>query len=236
MIGISSSAASGGFPSTIARSWSSTITSSCPSRRSPRPSACLPGRSDPDCVMRCVGCVRHSTPMRDRRRRRQPNEGRTRRHPHRSHLAPDGVTSLPDHVLDRVLDQVPAIRQERSGLAALRNQSMRTPLKVALAAAAIIVVTVAGLSLMPRNGTGVGGPVSPEPKASSLGFADSGSHDHATLRDGHTAIHRCAASGMGDLHRYPRPARVLSYPRDNSADSGDVGLLLRSDHDLCGSL
>ena len=79
----------------------------------------------------------------------------------------DGVTSLPDHVLDRVLDQVPAIRQERSGLAALRNQSMRTPLKVALAAAAIIVVTVAGLSLMPRNGTGVGGPVSPEPKASS---------------------------------------------------------------------
>ena len=71
----------------------------------------------------------------------------------------DGVTSLPDHVLDRVLDQVPAIRQERGriGRAGGTNQC-RTHLKLALAAAAVIVVAVAGLSLVPRTAPGSADP------------------------------------------------------------------------------
>ena len=49
----------------------------------------------------------------------------------------DGVTSLPDHVLDRVFDQVPAIRQERGWLVGRRNPAMQNALKLALAAAAV---------------------------------------------------------------------------------------------------
>ena len=42
----------------------------CRSTRSPTCSASPPGRSDPDYIMRCVACVRRSTPMRGQRRRR----------------------------------------------------------------------------------------------------------------------------------------------------------------------
>ena len=81
----------------------------------------------------------------------------------------DGVTSLPDHVLDRVFDQVPAIRQERGGLVGRRNPAMQNALKLALAAAAVIAVVVAGLNLVPRPDSAVvGPPSSPAPPKSSM--------------------------------------------------------------------
>jgi hypothetical protein len=70
----------------------------------------------------------------------------------------DGVTSLPEHVLDRVLDEVPAIPQERGGFAAWRNPFVSNALKLALAAAAVVAVVVAGLNLVPQSDSGVGGP------------------------------------------------------------------------------
>ena len=79
----------------------------------------------------------------------------------------DGVTSLPDHVLDRVFDQVPAIRQERGWLVGRRNPAMQNALKLALAAAAVIAVVVAGLNLVPRSESAVvGQPSSPAPSQS----------------------------------------------------------------------
>ena len=69
-IATSSSAASGACPSTIARWWSCTTTSTCRSTRSPRRSASPSGRSDPDYIMRCAGCARRSMPTRGRRRGR----------------------------------------------------------------------------------------------------------------------------------------------------------------------
>ena len=78
----------------------------------------------------------------------------------------DGVTSLPDHVLDRVFDQVPAIRQERGWLVGRRNPAMQNTLKLALAAAAVIAVVVAGLNLVPRSESAVIGPPK-SPAASS---------------------------------------------------------------------
>ena len=78
----------------------------------------------------------------------------------------DGVTSFPEDALDRVLDQVPAIRQERAGLAGLGNRPMQTPSKLALAAAAAVVLAVVGLNLVPRTNTGIGVPVSPSPSDS----------------------------------------------------------------------
>ncbi len=82
----------------------------------------------------------------------------------------EGVTALPDRVLDAVLDQVPATRQRRAWWPARRFAQMNTFAKIAMAAAAVVALAVIGLNVMPRNGTvgGVGGPVAtPAPTASA---------------------------------------------------------------------
>jgi hypothetical protein len=80
----------------------------------------------------------------------------------------DGVTRLPDRVLDTVLDQLPATPQRRPRWAASRPNDMSIYTKVAVAAAAVLVVALAGYQLLPRNGS-VGGPTSgPSPTPTLL--------------------------------------------------------------------
>jgi hypothetical protein len=81
----------------------------------------------------------------------------------------EGVTKLPDRVLDLVLDQVPATPQRRSGWSAWRSFGMNTYAKLAAAAAAVVLVAVVGYQFLPRNG-GPGGPpaVSPSPSPKVL--------------------------------------------------------------------
>jgi hypothetical protein len=77
----------------------------------------------------------------------------------------DGATTLPDRVLDNVLDQLPATPQRRSWWPARRFQEMTNALKLAIAAAAVVVVAIVGVNLLPRNdGVGVAVP-SPTPLA-----------------------------------------------------------------------
>lgn len=80
----------------------------------------------------------------------------------------DGVTVLPDRVLDAVLDQLPATPQRRSWWPARRFAEMTTFAKLAIAAAAVVVVAVVGVNLLPANGgPGVGGStVLPSPSRS----------------------------------------------------------------------
>jgi hypothetical protein len=69
----------------------------------------------------------------------------------------EGVTVLPDRVLDAVLDQVPTTPQRRSWWPAWRSATMNTYAKFAIAAAAVLVVAVVGYNFLPGRG-GVGGP------------------------------------------------------------------------------
>jgi hypothetical protein len=69
----------------------------------------------------------------------------------------EGVTALPDRVLDAVLDQVPATQQRRSWWPTRRFVDMNSAYKFALAAAAVLVVAVVGYNLLP----GVSGPGAP---------------------------------------------------------------------------
>ena len=80
----------------------------------------------------------------------------------------DGRTALPDHILDAVLDQVPATRQRRSNWAARRFAEMNSYAKLAVVIAAVVVVAVVGYNLLPsRGGPSVGGPqVTPSPSTS----------------------------------------------------------------------
>ena len=72
----------------------------------------------------------------------------------------EGVTQLPDRVLDAVLDQVPATRQRRvPWWPALRLQSVNTLVEFGLAAAAVVAIVVfIGMNALGRSGTNVGGP------------------------------------------------------------------------------
>jgi hypothetical protein len=81
-----------------------------------------------------------------------------------------GVTALPDRVLDSVLDQLPATPQRRAWWPAWRTQEMNGPLKIGLAAAAVVAAVAVGLYLLPRQGGGVGSPgVTPSPVVSRSG-------------------------------------------------------------------
>jgi hypothetical protein len=74
----------------------------------------------------------------------------------------EGVTALPDRVLDAVLDQVPATPQRRPWWPPRRFADMNKLLPAAIAAAAVLVVAVVGYTLLPGTG-GPGGPQTPTP-------------------------------------------------------------------------
>lgn len=75
----------------------------------------------------------------------------------------DGVTALPDRVLDAVLDRVPATPQRRSSWPTRRFADMPSLARFVIAAAAVLVVAVIGYNLLPAR-TSVGGPgPSPSP-------------------------------------------------------------------------
>ena len=81
----------------------------------------------------------------------------------------EGVTALPDRVLDNVLDRLPATPQRRPLWPARRLRQMNSALKIAVAAAAAVAVVVGGIYLVPGRG-GIGGQgapsSSPEPSPS----------------------------------------------------------------------
>jgi hypothetical protein len=78
-----------------------------------------------------------------------------------------GVTALPDHILDTVLDQLPATPQRRSMWPTRRFAQMTTPLKLAIGAAAVLLVALVGYNLLPGTSSSVGGP-GPSPTATPV--------------------------------------------------------------------
>lgn len=80
----------------------------------------------------------------------------------------DGATGLSDRVLDNVLDQLPSTPQRRHRWQARRSPPMINAVKVAMAAAAVVVVGVVGLNLVPGSAQpGVGAAPLPTPTATA---------------------------------------------------------------------
>jgi hypothetical protein len=78
----------------------------------------------------------------------------------------EGVTALPDHVLDAVIDQLPDTSQRRPSWLARRTPTMNKIVTIGLAAAAVVVAAFIGYQFL--FGTNVGGPppaLSPSPSA-----------------------------------------------------------------------
>lgn len=74
----------------------------------------------------------------------------------------EGVTALPDRVLDAVLDQVPATPQRRLFGRLRRFPPMNSPVRYAIAATAVLVVALVGYQLLPSN-TDTGGSATAAP-------------------------------------------------------------------------
>jgi hypothetical protein len=74
----------------------------------------------------------------------------------------DGPTTMPDRAVDVIADRID--RQPQRRMWRLPGRPfMNTYAKVALAAAAAVVVAVVGYNLLPRTGPGPGGVPSPSP-------------------------------------------------------------------------
>ena len=81
----------------------------------------------------------------------------------------EGVTALPDRVLDSVLDELPATHQRRHLWAAWRSNQMSLYAKLLAGAAAVLVVAVVGYQFLPGRSPGSGNPsVAPSPTATAL--------------------------------------------------------------------
>ena len=76
----------------------------------------------------------------------------------------EGVTALPDRVLDTVLDQLPTTSQRRAWWPAWRFRDMNTSIKLAIAAAAVVLVAIVGTRLLPGTGNFGGPGLSPTPQ------------------------------------------------------------------------
>ena len=78
----------------------------------------------------------------------------------------EGVTQLPDRVLDLVLDQLPATPQRRPSWLARRTPTMNNYARLGLVAAAVLAVVIVGIGLFGRS-LNVGPSTSPTPSPSS---------------------------------------------------------------------
>jgi hypothetical protein len=64
----------------------------------------------------------------------------------------EGVTALPDRVLDNVLDRLPATSQRRGPWPVRRLREMNIPSRIAIAAAAVIALALVGALAFSRSG------------------------------------------------------------------------------------
>ena len=79
----------------------------------------------------------------------------------------EGVTTLPDRVMDDVLDQLHKSPQRRPRWPVRRNAEMSTNLRLGGLAAAVIVLVVAGGALLLGGGRNTGATDSPSPPANA---------------------------------------------------------------------
>jgi hypothetical protein len=79
----------------------------------------------------------------------------------------EGVTVVPDRVLDAVLDQVPMIHQRRVFWPARRFSNLNTYVRLGLIAAAVLAVAIVGIGFFGRS-TNVGQPPATKSSAPSL--------------------------------------------------------------------
>lgn len=110
----------------------------------------------------------------------------------------EGVTALPDRVLDAVLDQVPTTPQRRSWWPSRRFFDLNSYARIAIGAAAVVLVAVIGYSLIPGRG-GIGGQPTAVPTVAPTAATPSSSPAPLALGDftSHGVTAQIDARGTG---------------------------------------
>jgi hypothetical protein len=137
----------------------------------------------------------------------------------------EGVTELPDRVLDAVLDQVPATPQRRATWwPARRTQSMNTMLKFGLAAVVVAVAVLIGISYFGTSSVGGPGvdsstptpePSVAEPSPTPVGLLPEGPH---LLNDGE------------ELEGIPTLPLTVTIPAPGWYGEPGDGILIKNDN------
>lgn len=115
----------------------------------------------------------------------------------------EGRTALPDHILDAVLAELPATRQRRPIWPTRRIDDMNAYAKLAMAAAAVVVVAIVGYNLLPgSSGVGGGPVVSPSPTTTpSSSPSDLTFFPNGVIEPGRHSIIRSGKSFSLDMPR-----------------------------------
>lgn len=86
----------------------------------------------------------------------------------------DGVTRLPDPILDAVLDELPSTRQRRASRWPLRLPQTNMAFTLGIAAAVVVIAALLGVRLLLPDGSGYGSPGDqPSPTATPSAWPDS---------------------------------------------------------------
>ena len=105
----------------------------------------------------------------------------------------EGVTALPDRVLDAVLDELPATPQRRTGWwPARRLFRMNRAVVLGLGAAAVVIVAILGFGILLPAVTSVGGPhASPTPTPGGMSWPEEGTSlaPGTYISDGPAPVH-----------------------------------------------
>ena len=109
----------------------------------------------------------------------------------------EGVTQLPDRVLDAVLDQVPATPQRRTVWFARRTPIMNRIVAVGLGAVAVVALLLIGSRLLgPPNNVGAGDPT-PTPEATAESSVAASPTPAGGIREGPFALTDGTLDGDG---------------------------------------
>jgi hypothetical protein len=129
----------------------------------------------------------------------------------------EGLTELPDRVYDAVRSDIDRTRQ-RLVIGPWRTPDMNTVAKFALAAAAVVVVAIVGINLIPRPGGNVGGsPPTPSPSPTT------------TATPSATPVAIFPAAGpleMGKRHEFELEGKLLTLtvPTADWESNGEFGI------------
>ncbi len=119
----------------------------------------------------------------------------------------EGQTELPERTYDTVREHIERTRQ-RVAIGPWREPNMSTIVRLAVAAAAVLVLAVGASQILPRDGGSGGGPPSPSPSASSSPSASA---------SGSATVPRTLTVGA------PFPADITFEVDDGWELWGDVG-------------
>ena len=129
----------------------------------------------------------------------------------------EGVTELPDRVLDAVLDQVPATSQRRSWWPSRRFSLMNSYAKLAMTAAAVVVVAIVGYSLLPKTGDFGGHPTTaPTPTASAVPAPTPAAFHNGALAAGTYLMTPFAGMANASTVCMPADSTCTENPADDS--------------------